>query len=50
MYFDEPTDTAPIEPSLDMRVLISANGLAVLALGIMPQSLMALCYFSIKSL
>ena len=50
MYFDEPTDTAPITPSLDMSVLISVNGLAVLALGIMPQSLMALCYFSIKAL
>ncbi|MFA5914440.1 MAG: NADH-quinone oxidoreductase subunit NuoN [Burkholderiales bacterium] len=50
MYFDEPIDTAPIEPSLDMSVLISINGLAVLALGIMPQSLMALCYFSIKAL
>jgi NADH-quinone oxidoreductase subunit N len=50
MYFDEPVDTAPIRPSLDMSVLISVNGLAVLALGIMPQSLMALCYFSIKSL
>jgi hypothetical protein len=33
-----------------MSVLISVNGLAVLALGIMPQSLMALCYYSIKSL
>ena len=50
MYFDEPTDTAPITPSLDMSVLISVNGLAVLVLGIMPQSLMALCYFSIKAL
>ncbi len=50
MYFDEPLDTAPIAPSLDVSVLISVNGLAVLALGIMPQSLMALCYFSIKAL
>ncbi len=50
MYFDEPADTAPITPSLDMSVLISVNGLAVLVLGIMPQSLMALCYFSIKAL
>ncbi len=50
MYFDEPTDTAPIAPSLDVSVLISVNGLAVLALGIMPQSLMALCYYSIKAL
>ena len=50
MYFDEPIDSAPIAPSLDVSVLISVNGLAVLALGIMPQSLMALCYFSIKAL
>jgi NADH-quinone oxidoreductase subunit N len=50
MYFDEPIDTAPIRPGLDMSVLISVNGLAVLALGLLPQSLMALCYFSIKSL
>ena len=50
MYFDEPRDTAPIAPSLDMSVLISLNGLAVLVLGIVPQSLMALCYFSIKAL
>jgi NADH-quinone oxidoreductase subunit N len=50
MYFDEPTDTAPIAPSLDMGVLISVNGLAMLALGLMPQSLMALCLVSIKSL
>jgi hypothetical protein len=33
-----------------MGVLISVNGLAMLALGIMPQSLMALCLVSIKSL
>lgn len=50
MYFDEPTDTAPIAPTLDVSVLISVNGLAVLALGIMPQSLMALCYYAIKAL
>ncbi len=50
MYFDEPTDLAPITPSMDMRVLISANGLAMLALGIMPQSLLAVCYYSIRAL
>jgi len=50
MYFDEPIDTAPIRPSMDMSVLISVNGLAVLVLGIVPQSLMALCYLSIKAL
>jgi NADH-quinone oxidoreductase subunit N len=48
MYFDEPVDTAPIQPQLDARWLLSANGLAVLALGILPQPLMALCVYSIQ--
>jgi NADH-quinone oxidoreductase subunit N len=43
MYFDEPIDTAPISPRADMQVLLSVNGLAVLAFGIFPQPLMALC-------
>jgi NADH-quinone oxidoreductase subunit N len=43
MYFDEPLDTAPIAPRADMQVLLSVNGLAVLAFGIFPQPLMALC-------
>ena len=47
MYFDEPLDAAPIEASLDMRVLISANGLAIAGLGIMPQALMSLCAFAL---
>jgi len=50
MYFDEPADAAPVEGPRDMRVLLSVNGLAVLALGILPQSLMALCYIAIKSI
>src|SRR5438445_12289282 len=36
MYFDEPLETAAIEVQPDMGVLLSANGLAVLALGILP--------------
>jgi len=47
MYFDAPTDTAPIAPRLDVRVLLSANGLAMLLLGIFPQPLMKLCLDSI---
>jgi NADH-quinone oxidoreductase subunit N len=50
MYFDEPRDTAPVEGPREMRALLSLNGLAVLALGILPQSLMALCYIAIRSL
>ncbi len=43
MYFDDPHDTAPIAASTDTRILMSVNGLAVLALGILPQPLMAVC-------
>jgi NADH-quinone oxidoreductase subunit N len=48
MYFDAPDDTAPIEPRGDVRVLMGANGLAMLAFGIMPQPLMALCIYAIR--
>ncbi|MEO7338236.1 MAG: NADH-quinone oxidoreductase subunit NuoN [Caldimonas sp.] len=43
MYFDEPVDTHPIHAGLDVRAMLSANGAAVLLLGILPGGLMALC-------
>jgi NADH-quinone oxidoreductase subunit N len=43
MYFDAPEDRSPIEEPLDMRMVLSANSLATLALGIYPTTLMALC-------
>ncbi|MCL2524901.1 MAG: NADH-quinone oxidoreductase subunit NuoN [Betaproteobacteria bacterium] len=43
MYFDAPTDETPIRAGLDMRLLISANGVAVALFGMFPQSIMALC-------
>ncbi|MDK9724300.1 MAG: NADH-quinone oxidoreductase subunit NuoN [Sterolibacteriaceae bacterium MAG5] len=43
MYFDAPVDTAPIEAPLDMRVLLSLNGLAVAVFGLFPDSIMMLC-------
>jgi len=48
MYFDEPLDNSPIEPQADMQLLLSANGLGVLILGILPQPLMALCTYAIQ--
>jgi NADH-quinone oxidoreductase subunit N len=48
MYFDVAEDTAPIRPHPDMRLVLSANGLAILLLGILPQPLMALCIASIQ--
>ena len=54
MYFDEPDDSVQAkivtEGPREMRVLLSINGLALLALGILPQPLLALCMLAIKSL
>ena len=50
MYFDEPRDASPVAGPRERRALLSRNGLAVLGLGILPQSLMALCFVAIKSL
>jgi NADH-quinone oxidoreductase subunit N len=49
MYFDEPVAATAQGPG-PARVLLSANALAVLLLGILPQPLMQLCFFAIKSL
>ncbi len=43
MYFDEPVDAEPIAARNDNRVLLSANGLALLLFGILPQPLMGMC-------
>ena len=43
MYFDEAEDRSPIVASTEARAVLSANGLAVLVLGILPGGLMALC-------
>jgi len=50
MYFDETQDRSPVQARLDMSVLLSANGLAVLLLGILPGPLMQLCFYAIKTL
>ena len=43
MYFDKAVDQSPIHVSADMRIVLSANGLVILALGLAPGSLLALC-------
>lgn len=43
MYFEKPEDTAPIAHGADMKVMISANALVILVLGIYPGGLLALC-------
>ena len=43
MYFDTPVDSAPIAAGLDVRLLLSLNGLAVAAFGLFPDLAMMVC-------
>jgi NADH-quinone oxidoreductase subunit N len=48
MYFDDPVDAAPIDPRADTGVLLSLNGIALLLLGVFPQSLMGWCVLALR--
>lgn len=50
MYFDAPTQTAPIEAPMDLRIVLTVNGALVLLLGVMPGGLMALCTQALASM
>jgi len=43
MYFDSPAEQYEIQAPKDMCIMLSSNALLVLALGIFPGSLMAIC-------
>jgi NADH-quinone oxidoreductase subunit N len=43
MYFDEPSDAVDIQAGGTLRAVLSANGVAVLALGIFPSVLLDIC-------
>ena len=43
VYFDEPAGDVHVGPGQDLRVMLSSNALVILALGIYPGALMALC-------
>lgn len=47
MYFDEPVDESPIHAPAEVRVMLSANGLAIAALGLAPQMLMSVCAYAL---
>ena len=47
MYFDSPQHSGAITAPVNVKILLSANGLAVALLGIFPQHLMSLCAFSL---
>ena len=43
MYFDAPEGSAPLQAEADVRLVLSANGLLVLFLGLFPGGLLELC-------
>jgi NADH-quinone oxidoreductase subunit N len=43
MYFDEAPQREPMQVGVDSRILMTINGIAVLALGMMPSALLAIC-------
>ena len=47
MYFDAPDDDSPIHAPAEVRVMLSANGIAIAALGLAPQMLMSLCAYAL---
>src|SRR4051812_47159680 len=51
MYFDEPAgETAPVPARPIGRFVLSVNGLFLLVLGIVPQTLMAICVAAVAAL
>lgn len=43
MYFDEADDKSPLQAGMDVRLLVSANGLAMILLGVFANPLLAIC-------
>ena len=49
MFMEEPTEHAPIAADSGARALLSVNGFALLALGLAPGGLLALCASAMKA-
>ena len=49
MYFDAPQDNSMISAPADMKLILSVNAIALLALGLMPQFLMQICGVAIAT-
>jgi len=43
MYFEKADDQTPVASTSEMRMMVSTNALAILALGVYPGGLLALC-------
>ncbi|WP_036168627.1 NADH-quinone oxidoreductase subunit NuoN [Massilia sp. 9096] len=49
IWFDDATDVSPISAPMDMRVVLSLNGILVVLLGVLPGSLLAGCLNAMKA-
>ena len=50
MYFDDPTESVPVRVQPAARLVLSANALFLLIVGILPQSLMVICALAVQRL
>ncbi len=49
MYFDAPIDNAPVlKPSADIHWALTLNGMVILVLGVLPESLMTVCRIALS--
>ena len=49
IWFDEAVDATAIATPIDMRVIMSVNGVAIVVLGIIPGGLLAICYATMQA-
>ncbi|WP_370662441.1 NADH-quinone oxidoreductase subunit NuoN [Massilia aurea] len=49
IWFDDAVDTSAISTPLDMRIIMSLNGVAIVVLGVIPGSLLAICYSAMQA-
>jgi NADH-quinone oxidoreductase subunit N len=49
MWFDDVADASPIAAPIDMRVVLSLNGILIVVLGVVPGSLLAGCLNAMKA-
>ena len=49
IWFDEAADTSAISTPLDMRIIMSLNGVAIVVMGVIPGSLLAVCYTAMQA-
>ncbi len=50
MYFDQPITAICVDAPLDVRVVLGLNAILVLAIGIMPGGLLALCGSAVRQM